>query len=336
MSKITQSGKLAREYLTKFPSSSISSLAKLLIKDHPAVFTSVEGARSTLRGHSDPNYHKNRPTKLDVIPRAYKFTSDNPFGLPESQGHDRKFFQLNGKKILWLSDIHFPNQDNGALSNALQYGKDDKIDCIVIGGDLFDNEPFTSHLAPPPILSDVRLWFELVGEFLDMLKIKFPKASIHFMEGNHDAWYKRYLMSKATLLFHDEYFTLSARLKLREKGILFHPENTIVNAGKLPLSHGHMIVKGFFSPVNPAKGVFNKIKSSMLIGHCHQTSEHSESTLKGEVITTYSTGCLCTLAPNYDPFNTRHNLGFARIDVDKMDNYKVYNKRIDFFTKDVY
>jgi hypothetical protein len=74
----------------------------------------------------------------------------------------------------------------------------------------------------------------------------------------------------------------------------------------------------------------------MLIGHCHTTSEHSESNLDHDISTTYSTGCLCTLAPEYDPHNCKHNQGFAMIEVSDNGHYRVHNKRIDFKTKEVY
>jgi hypothetical protein len=162
------------------------------------------------------------------------------------------------------------------------------------------------------------------------------KCPIYYIEGNHDNWYMRYLMKKAPVLFNDQYYTLSARLKLREKGIVWIPQTSVLMIGKLPVTHGHMIVKGFFSPVNPAKGVYDRIGSSMLIGHCHTTSEYSKSVLKGDLNTTYSIGCLCTLAPDYDPFNCKHNLGFARVIVQENGNYRVENKRIDQKTYEVY
>ena len=321
--------KLAKEALQKFPESSKRAIANYLCETYPLLFTSFEDARSVV--NKNTLYHND---KLDRSKNT--FSPENPYGLPDSKAQIRKFVDIKDcKKILWLSDIHFPNQDNDALTAALKYGQEHKIDCIVLGGDILDNEPFTSHDAPPPIYSDVRRWFEDVEQFLINLKKVF-NCPIHWIEGNHDNWYKRYLMKKSPVLFHDEYYTLSSRLKLREIGIVWHDQNVILMAGKLPMTHGHMIVKGFFSPVNPAKGVYNKIKSSMLIGHCHTTSEHSESVLNHELTTTYSTGCLCTLAPDYDPFNCKHNLGFAMIEVRDNGNYRVHNKRIDYFTKEIY
>jgi predicted phosphodiesterase len=272
----------------------------------------------------------------------YKVVDHKPdietqFNLAKSKGEKRKFVELPKEchNILVISDIHFPNHDVKALGKALEYGKANNINCIVINGDLLDNEPFTNHDAPPPNTSDVRDWFQMTEDFLEMLISEF-KCPIYYIEGNHDNWYMRYLMKKAPVLFNDQYYTLSARLKLREKGIVWIPQTSVLMIGKLPVTHGHMIVKGFFSPVNPAKGVYNKIKGSMLIGHCHTTSEHSESNLQGDLNTTYSIGCLCTLAPDYDPFNCKHNLGFARVIVQENGNYRVENKRIDQNTYEVY
>jgi predicted phosphodiesterase len=332
--QLSKQGRIAREFLEQYADMSINAISQLLFERHPTLFKSQASCRSALRYHSGTQtVNKN---SANPIKRQTLFTRENPFGLPESKANIRQFVKIeNAKRVLWLSDIHFPNQDNEALTAALQYGLDHHIDCIVLGGDILDNEPFTSHDAPPPLYSEVRQWFDMVDGFLDMLIEKF-NCPIHWIEGNHDNWYKRYLMKKAPALFHDEYYTLSSRLKLREKKITWHDQNVILMAGKLPMTHGHMIVRGIFSPVNPARGVYMKIKSSMLIGHCHTTSEHSESILNHELITTYSTGCLCELAPNYDPFNTKHNQGFAMIEINENGNYRVHNKRIDYLTKEIY
>jgi predicted phosphodiesterase len=319
--------------LTEFPKMSKSAIVRYLLETYPAMFDDYENTRSIVR----------KVTGAQGQSRLkYKVVDHNPdietqFNLAKSKGEKRKFIDLPKEchNILIISDIHFPNHDVKALGKALEYGKANNINCIVINGDLLDNEPFTNHDAPPPNSSDVRDWFQMTEDFLDMLITEF-KCPIYFVEGNHDNWYMRYLMKKAPVLFNDQYYTLSARLKLREKGIVWIPQTSVLMIGKLPVTHGHMIVKGFFSPVNPAKGVYNKIKGSMLIGHCHTTSEHSESNLQGDLNTTYSIGCLCTLAPDYDPFNCKHNLGFARVIVQENGNYRVENKRIDQNTYEVY
>jgi predicted phosphodiesterase len=330
--KTTKKGLLVIEALEKFPKASKRSIGAYLHENYPALFTSVEAARKLV-----VQYTTESSNIKNIVEHQAEATRENPYGIPRSKGPIRKFVHLPDgiENVLVLSDIHFPNHDEKALENALKYGMDKKIDCIVLNGDILDNSPFSSHLGPPPLLSEVREWFEMVEEFLDMLIREF-KVAIYWLEGNHDAWYRRYLMKAAPLLYHDSYYTMSARLKLREKNIAWLNEDEVLMAGNLPITHGHMIVKGFFSPVNPAKGVYNKIGSAMLIGHCHTTSEYSHGIFfNHRLMTTYSTGCLCTLAPSYDPYNNKHNLGFARIVIYEDKNYRVYNETIDPVTKKV-
>jgi hypothetical protein len=98
-------------------------------------------------------------------------------------------------------------------------------------------------------------------------------------------------------------------------------------AGKLPILHGHEWFGGFAPPVNPARGLFLKAKESCIIGHHHRSSEHSEKNLSGQVTTTWSTGCLCGLQPEYAPYNN-YNHGFAHVIVSSDGNYQVKNIRI--------
>lgn len=311
---------LAAEYVAKFPSISKSSIAAKLYNDHAHIFNSVEDARTFIRfvTHS---FGSRKSSK-------YKITHTPD--LPPSKIKSRQFVDLpvSSNNILWLSDIHIPNQDNDAIKLAIEYGAKQKVNCIVLGGDVLDNTPFTSHDAPPPSPDDVVEWFEYCQIFLSHLRTKFPKAHIIWLEGNHDNWYMRYLMKKAPMLFNDDYYKLPQRLDLKKFNIDFYEQHIVVRAGKLHMLHGHTIVRGMFAPVNAARGVFIRAKSSMIIGHVHSTSNHSETNIKEEPISCWSTGCLCTLAPDYDPHNTKHNVGFAHILVEKDGNFEVLNKRI--------
>lgn len=311
---------LGIEYLSKFPSISKSSIAAKLYNDYSHVFSNVEDARTIIRRMSGANGEFS--SKKVNIPHTPE--------LPPSTMKNREFVDLpiSSNKILWLSDIHIPNQDNEALSLAIEYGVKNKINCIVLGGDVLDNTPFTNHDAPPPSKEDVVNWFEYCQIFLSHLRTKFPKAHIVWIEGNHDNWYVRYLMKKAPMLFDDEYFRLPQRLDLKKYNVDFYEQHIVVRAGKLHMLHGHTIVRGFMAPVNAARGVFMRAKSSMIIGHVHATSNHSETNIKEEPISCWSTGCLCTLAPDYDPHNTKHNLGFAHILVEENGEFEVINKRI--------
>src|SRR5574343_300047 len=69
-------------------------------------------------------------------------------------------------------------------------------------------------------------------------------------------------------------------------------------AGKLPILHGHE-VRRMAMAVNPARGLFMRLKSWGMCGHCHKTSEHTERDIRGTILTTWSVGCLCDLSPVY-------------------------------------
>ena len=62
------------------------------------------------------------------------------------------------------------------------------------------------------------------------------------------------------------------------------------------------------------------------MGHLHQRSEHSETTLSGKIITTYSLACLSQLRPAFNRNNNwGHGFGFVEIDGRK---FRVDNKKI--------
>ena len=153
--KPTQVGDLAKKAIANFPKSSKRTIATYLHKEYPAVFTSFEQARNIV----------NQYTVKSRMPSegATHIPHDaNPFLLPDSRSKERLFKTIPKQydNIVWLSDIHFPNHDLKALTCALNYAVKCGANCIVLGGDILDNEPFTRHDAPPPGKNDVRDWFE--------------------------------------------------------------------------------------------------------------------------------------------------------------------------------
>lgn len=318
--KPTNKNVILRELLEQFPKVSKSAIARKAVDLYPTLFD-FENARTMIRSITGASGVRQKTHTRNIIKH------EGP-ELPPSRASERKFFRVERKNILWLSDIHIPNQNNEALELAVNYGLNANVDCIILGGDIMDNTPFTSHDAPPPSPDDVRDFFEMTQKFLEWLRAKFPAAHIIWIEGNHDNWLMRWLMKKAPILFNDPYYHLPQRLDLKKYNVDFFTQEVILQMGKLNASHGHTIVKGVFAPVNAARGAFVKTKSNYIIGHVHTTSQHIESNIKGEQIGCYSVGCLCELSPSYDPHNTKHNLGFAHIQVGDNGNFVVHNNMI--------
>lgn len=315
-------GNIVKEYLEKFPTLSKKALSEKIYLDHPLIFKDSEDARSFIRYYTGSfgKSHRHRAThKGYCIPKS-KAKKTTPYNLPS---------QYNN--ILWLSDIHAPNHDQIALELAVEYGVSNGANCVILGGDIIDNFPFTKHDKKPD-RGEAKKMFQVAYDILLSLRFAFPDAKIIWLEGNHDKWYEKWLSKNAPMVWDDPYYSLEGRLKLKELDIEYLNEKQVLKIDGLHCLHGHTLIKGVFSPVNPARGIFLRAKASTIIGHCHQSSKHTESNLKGQIISCFSTGCLCELNPDYDPHNTKHNLGFAHITRNNgnfhVRNLEIYNNQI--------
>jgi len=133
-------------------------------------------------------------------------------------------------------------------------------------------------------------------------------------------------MQHAPELYGLEAIKLESVLELSDMGVTVVTDKRIIRAGHLNIIHGHEYIYSISNPVNPARGLYNRAHKSALCFHHHQTSEHTEPSINGDIVTCWSAGCLCDLHPRYMPLN-KWNLGFAVIR--KTDGmFLVDNKRI--------
>jgi hypothetical protein len=135
----------------------------------------------------------------------------------------------------------------------------------------------------------------------------------------------RYYASKAPELIGLPVLAMDTVLGLEYRGIEFLQYKQIVMAGKLPILHGDEL--RISTAVNPARGLFLKAKSWAMCSHFHSTSEHTARDINGKILTTWSTGCLCDLSPDYQPYG-EWNFGFALVNVEKNGDFTVENRRI--------
>jgi predicted phosphodiesterase len=325
---------IVKSFITKFSGLSHRQISVKIYEENPHLFKNLENARTMVRYYAGKVGKKNRKSinnaksGMESVAKQNKAVLEK-WGISKTKAKGKKSYQIPSQydRILWISDIHIPNHDEVALSTALEYGLSHKANCIIIGGDLLDNAPFT-RFRVPPALRKAKDFFDQAVSFLTALRKNFPEAHIVYMEGNHDRWYSDWLIDHCAVVFDDPYYQLEARLKLEELNILFLTENVIVKAGKLPMLHGHTIVRGVFAPVNAARGAYTKSNHNLLIGHTHQVSVHSAKDLMGRPTKTWSVGCLCTLSPDYDPHNIRHSHGFAFITTETGGKFTVRNFEI--------
>jgi predicted phosphodiesterase len=249
----------------------------------------------------------------------------NPYKLPDSDEIEYKPFLIEGfSRIGILSDIHVPYHNIGAVTAAIQFLKKDKIDALLLNGDTIDCYQLSRFCKDPKKRSFAD---ELKGmkQLIEVLQREL-KCKIFFKYGNHEERYDHFLFQKAKELIGIEEFELDSIIKARVEGIDIIKDKRIIQLNGLNVIHGHEFVQGIFNPVNVARGLFLRGKTSALQGHSHQTSEHTESDMNGRITTTWSTGCLCELNPAYMPLN-RWNTGFCVVDLSETD-FDVRNKRI--------
>ena len=252
----------------------------------------------------------------------------NPLGLPESLETEYKPFKLpkNHNDILLLSDIHIPYHNIPALTIAIEYGIENNVNTILLNGDLIDFYAI-SRFQKDPRKRNLAREILLTREFLQMLRRLFPKAAIYYKCGNHDARWDHYIMNNAPDLLGLDEFNFESVMQLDKLDITYIPDKQLIHAGKLTILHGHELMRGIFSPVNVARGLFNAAKADALVGHHHQHSEHSEPNINGKLINTYSVACLSELHPDYAPIN-KYAHGFAHVKVFENEDYEVNNYKI--------
>jgi predicted phosphodiesterase len=320
----TIKAQLAREVCTRFKDTPSLTLAKKLYKENPEVYKDSDDARYFVRGVRGSRGNK------DLMDKSLNDKSErprNPFNLPESEETSFDPFIIKGhSKLLLLADIHLPYHSITAVTAAIEEAKKEKVDGVLINGDLLDFYQLSRYEKDPRKrsfaheLEDGRKFFSILQKEL--------KCKIYFKLGNHEERYEKYLRIKAPELLDVSEFKLEHLLQADKYNVTVIQDKRIIKMNKLNAIHGHEFAGGAFSPVNIARGLYMRGKVSAIQGHNHQTSEHTEPNMDGDVTTTWSLGCLCELNPGYMPLN-KWNHGFAFVDLD--DNgreFHVRNKRI--------
>jgi predicted phosphodiesterase len=317
MNKI--SGEVVKKYLSEFPNTSSLALARKIYNENKPVFPNMEAVRTLIRYYRGAHGKINKKNAIAKTPI---------WNIPEGDEMEYTPFIIPDKLKCGaiLSDIHFPYHDKRALDTALNYIHKSKCDFMVLNGDILDFHQLSVFLKDPR-RKNIAEEIHQLSEFLADIKKNMGKIQIFYKIGNHEERYDKYILQHAAELFHLDAIHLKNILKLKENGIECIEMKRVVKYKHLSILHGHEYRFAMASPVNPARGVFLRTHESTLIGHFHQTSEHSETRLNGEMITCWSTGCLCHLHPEYMPLNKWTN-GFAMISGDDDGFYQVRNKRI--------
>lgn len=331
MGETTIAGEKVKEYCKKWPKVGDMTLAKMLFKDEPILFSSNEDARNKVRyyrGHFGKNNRKTNSAKELVKPLTF---DTNPFKLPESRTVKANVFNLptSIRKVLLIGDMHIPYHDNQAIEAAVNYGKQQNVDAVFCNGDILDMYQVSFHERDPRNMS-IKDELEAGRQFFAYLRSNFQAATIYYVPGNHEYRLERYLRVKAPELLDVAEFRIDVLLRVAEHNVIFIPHGSKVYFGKLLVEHGDKL-RGA-GGVNPARTLSLKLKRHTICHHFHRTTESISKVYDGSPIVCYSVGALCDMEPAYLPIN-EHNSGGAIVELlDKgefrVDNFKIVNGKI--------
>jgi predicted phosphodiesterase len=247
--------------------------------------------------------------------------------MPESLAEPWEDFPLgNGIKVAVLSDIHIPYHSPIALSAAVAYCKKRKPDVLLINGDLADFYTISRHQKDPS-KRDLEQEITLVREGLAWLRHEFGKrCRIVLKLGNHEERWQHWLWNAAPEISSSARMNVSEWIDAPKYGVEVVADQRPIMCGRLTVMHGHELPRGA-AAVNTARGVFLRAMSTMLVGHSHRTSQHSEPDWRHLETCCWSAGALCDLTPEYARIQ-KWNYGFAMVGVDDDGGFHVENLRM--------
>lgn len=326
------SSDLVKEACIQHPDLPSRTIARMLFTKHRRLWSSVEAARIAVRyrrgRHGD--YHRRRcneqaPTtapSAQYNPDTFIPPSDEEKFTPFVISDDREL------RILVLQDIHVPYHSYDALKVALDHGKKSGCNAVLLNGDVLDFHRL-SRFQKDPLTRKPKGEIDRANQLLDAIDDMFPKARKIFKEGNHDERYDHYITVHAEEVFAliKKYASLPQLLELEDRGWEYVGDRRPIYTGKLTIIHGHEYPQALIGPVNAARGLFIRAIDCALVGHHHQTSEHTGTTIRDKIITTWSVGCLCDLHPRWCRFN-KWNHGFGIVNLSPDGSFAVRNYRI--------
>lgn len=333
---------VAEKYVRKFPKANSQTIARILVKKEPLEFVSLEHARLAvryLRGAQGKKhrhkqkvpgspFHEKKPTMKHTL-TVVDLAPDPLMEIPEplSKATDWKPYRIFGEaRIGMLQDVHVPFHDKAALIAAIAYLRDYKPTHIILNGDFCDFHAISKYRKRPKEC-DFPGELAQIKQVFEILRKVFPTEKIIFKNGNHEDRYEIYMIDHAPEIFDMEQFTLKSLLELDKYGFEHVDDAKIIQVGPFfNIIHGHEF-GNISTQVNVARTLFLRAKTNCAMSHLHRTSENTETTMDGKLISTWSTGCLCDLKPRYRRLNS-WNHGFMTVDLAADGQFTVQNRRI--------
>lgn len=325
MAQKTPARLAAEKLCRKFPDTASRTLAKRIAAEQKI---GIESARTMVRSIRGAMGNRQRKVIADKTLFQPKRQAGAKPQLPPSLAKKWEPFELGtGISVGILSDVHIPYHDEAALAAAVAYLKKRKPDVLLLNGDFADFYTISRYTKNPK-KRNFKREVKLLREGLSWLRSQFATSRIVYKMGNHDERWDHWLWNHAPEISDLPQVRLPSILGAKKLGIEFVGDGRPVMTGKLAVFHGHELSGGPFVPAMPARSAFLRTTASVMVGHHHRTSTHTQPNWKHEEIVCWSVGCLADLNPEYSRVNS-HNHGCAVIDVADDGQFSVHNLRLN-------
>jgi hypothetical protein len=323
-------GEIILEYLRDYPEwFPRAELARLIVKENPAVFDDPESVRALIRYHVGQLGDRTRKKDLSVKEFLSDKRKSSPFAIPPTWSEEKKIVSLPSglKKVGLIGDLQVPFHDPKAIDCCFNYLLQQGIDSLLINGDLVDFMDISDY-EKDPRKRDFEGEYDTTIAMLIFIKQVFPEIPIYYnLSANHEYRWERYMRKKAPELLGLKLFEIEDLLKLDDIGIKYFKNIDHIKVGKLPVIHGDTVFSRG-SGVYPARTLWLRTKVSTLANHVHRTSSYTDKNFKGEMMTCWTVGMLAHPNMDYCKHTDSYNQGFAIINKETGGNYEVDNYRI--------
>lgn len=212
--------------------------------------------------------------------------------------------ELKDGIVLVASDIHFPYQDNDAITAFVDYATEIQPEVVVLNGDLLDFYKL-SRFSKDPAGKNPAEEIEMCRAFLEDLRARLPQTEIYYTIGNHETRLEKYVLDNAPQIacLIDNVFEIIKTQDYEVKGCA-----SLTINDTLVFKHGTRLGnKTGLSAIKELEAHY----LSGATGHTHRLARFS-TRKSGRRFIWLETGCLCDLNPEY-MINADWEQGFAEL-----------------------
>jgi predicted phosphodiesterase len=311
--------------MSEYKRASRSDVTRAILEDYPNLGIAFKtGLNYISEDKSSLSFDPKTETMLDSF--DFDDETETDIEIPKSFYTEAPVFTIpdSVEKLLVIGDLHIPFHHPEAIRTALRYGKENGCDGIMLNGDIMDCH-YASRFLRDPQYRNAKLELDVGKAFMESLRKYFPESKIYYKIGNHDERIALRLIENQPEYYDLEELKIENLLGLNDLDVTTIDPYSITQFGKLNIMHGHEFKR---HGIHVTYTNLLKSMENILFCHYHKTSEYIHTMLSGDVLGSWSVGCLCGLRPKYLPYNN-WNLGFAEVKRRGHNgSFEVSNKKI--------